>query len=135
MPDDKSFISLDNNLDEVARLGEWVTAFCERSQLGAKLEFELNLALEELLTNAFHHGGASRVDVNLRFEGVQLEAEVVDDGTAFDPTAAAPPDLAGSIDDRKVGGLGIHLVRRLVQDLAYERRGSGNRVSFRMAVR
>ena len=134
MQGEEASISLARDPGEIARLGEWVAAFCERSRLGGKAEFELNLALEELVTNAIGHGQSSRVDVTLRVDGAELAAEIVDDGTAFDPTAAAPPNLAGDIVERKIGGLGIHLVRHLVRDLGFERRGDRNFVSFRMTT-
>lgn len=135
MPIEEATISLGGGSAEIGRLGAWVASFCERSELGSKVEFEINLALEELTTNAVGHGCASRVDVRLRLDGAELEAEIVDDGTPFDPCAAAPPDFSGDIAARKVGGIGIHLVRNLVRDLAYERRGSRNHLSFRKTVR
>jgi serine/threonine-protein kinase RsbW len=134
MPVEECSISLAGGLEEIARLGEWVTAFCERSGLGEKAAFGLNLALEELVSNSIGHGGASGARVKLRLAGSAIEAEIADNGDAFDPTAVAPPDLSGSIGERQIGGLGIHLVRRLVQDLAFERRGNENRLSFRMTV-
>lgn len=134
MPFEEAAISLADNLDEIARLGEWVSAFCERLHLGSKAEFQLNLALEELITNAISHGRATRVDVKLRLAAPGVEAEIVDDGGPFDPTAAGEADLSGDIADRQVGGLGIHLVRRMVHDLAFARRGNQNRMTFRMKV-
>ncbi len=134
MPVAESSISLSARSEEIPRLAEWVSSFCQRSSLADTVEFQLNLVLEELVTNSISHGQASSVDVTLRLNGAEIAVVITDDGVAFDPTTAPGADLTSDIMERKIGGLGIHLVRRMVQDLACERRGDHNRLSFRMAT-
>ena len=59
----------------------------------------------------------------------RLCLSVEDDGRAFDPLARAVPDTGLAVEEREIGGLGIHFVRSLVQDIAYERRGPLNRLT------
>jgi anti-sigma regulatory factor (Ser/Thr protein kinase) len=59
-----------------------------------------------------------------------LTAELVDDGRAFDPLQVAAPDLAAPLEERAVGGLGVHLMRHLVDDIQYRRDGGRNHLVF-----
>jgi serine/threonine-protein kinase RsbW len=60
-----------------------------------------------------------------------IELVVEDGGPAFDPLQQATPDLEAALDDRPVGGLGIHLVRQMMDEVAYQRTGQRNRLTMR----
>jgi anti-sigma regulatory factor (Ser/Thr protein kinase) len=130
---DQVEIELSNSLDEIPGLAETVEAFGEEHDLPAKLVFQLNLALEELVTNIVCHGydddGAHAIHVRLALADDMITAEVEDDGRPFDPFAdAAPPDLEQNLDDRPIGGLGVHLVRSFMDEVSYRREGDRNHV-------
>jgi anti-sigma regulatory factor (Ser/Thr protein kinase) len=95
---------------------------------------QLNLALDELLTNvisyAWPDGGNHRVRLVVTAAEGSLTAEIADDGVAFDPRTAPEPDLTGSIEERAVGGLGVHLALTLVDRIDYRRVGDENRVTL-----
>ena len=63
-----------------------------------------------------------------------LQAEVEDDGRPFDPLTVAPPDRTAPLAERKIGGLGIHFVRNLMSDVAYQRIGDRNRLVLTKAL-
>lgn len=88
------------------------------------------IAADEVLSNVIDHGGAGVVEVVASTVGGRVAVEVADDGAAFDPTAAAAPDTALGVDERDIGGLGVHLVRRLMDDVAYVREDGRNRLRF-----
>jgi serine/threonine-protein kinase RsbW len=88
------------------------------------------IAADEVLSNALTHSGASEVSLDVRVRDGRVRVEVVDDGMAFDPTAAAAPATDQALEDRDVGGLGIHLVRELMDDVRYERTAGRNKLSF-----
>jgi len=96
---------------------------------------ELGVALDEVLSNIVEHaygGGSERpivVDAVLRPTG--LEFEVIDEGPAFDPLARATPDTSQALAERPIGGLGIHIVRELMDDVDYRREGGRNHLRFR----
>jgi anti-sigma regulatory factor (Ser/Thr protein kinase) len=69
--------------------------------------------------------------VSLRVEDGDIIASVADRGAPFNPLLAPEPDLAAGLEQRDVGGLGIHLVRRLVNSMEYERREGQNYLTFR----
>jgi anti-sigma regulatory factor (Ser/Thr protein kinase) len=92
--------------------------------------FLADLVIEELVTNTIKYGydqaGAHPIHVNVKFHDGHLCIEVRDKGHPFDPLAQEAPDLSLSADDRPIGGLGIHLVRQMTDDVRYERRGEEN---------
>jgi anti-sigma regulatory factor (Ser/Thr protein kinase) len=128
-------ITLRNDLAELPRLAGAVEEFSGAAGVPAKDVFELNLVLEELFTNiveyAFDDHEPHTIRVRLELDGAAVRAEVRDEGRAFDPLAVPAPDLASDLAHRRVGGLGIHLVRSLTEDLAYDRRNGANHVTFR----
>lgn len=129
-------IALANSLDEIPGLAEAVEAFGETHDLPPKLVFQLNLALEELVTNivchAYDDDHPHVIQVRLAVVDDMITAEVEDDGRPFDPFAdATPPDLEQELEDRPVGGLGVHLVRSFMNEVSYRREGERNLVRLR----
>ena len=131
----ETVLILDCDLAAVERLGEWVGDFCKRNGVPGPIGGELNLALEEIVINVIQHGrpeppeGAIRV--SLRLEDGDIVAEVADRGAAFNPLLAPEPNLSEDLERRDVGGLGIHLVRNMVNGMEYERRGDRNCLTLR----
>jgi anti-sigma regulatory factor (Ser/Thr protein kinase) len=127
--------TLDGNLHELGRLSEEIGAFCRAGALESNIEFDLNLAMEELFTNALRHGGCSgiagAVRIRLQRTGNAVEAEFSDRGPEFDPLAVPLPDIAAPLGERPIGGLGLHLVRRTMSGLTYERSAGWNRITMR----
>ncbi|WP_029006885.1 ATP-binding protein [Azospirillum halopraeferens] len=132
---DRLDIRLVNDLSEIPRLAEAVDAFFDERGLPPALAFHFNLALDELLTNvfsyAFPEGGRHEVAVSLAVDDGFVVAELIDDGTPFDPlTDAKPPVLEGDIDERPIGGLGIHFVKSMMDSVRYERHDGRNRLTL-----
>lgn len=108
--------------------------FAETHALSAAARRSISVALDELLANALSHGLAGPVAGLLTVE-VELDQERVtvtltDDGPAFNPFEQAAPDTTLSVEERPIGGLGIHLVRGLVDEVSYERRDGCNVVGL-----
>lgn len=104
--------------------------FAETHALPAAVRRSLNVALDELLVNAVSHGLAEReaglVTVEVELDQERLTVTLTDDGPPFDPFGRIAPDTTLSVEERSMGGLGIHLVRRLVDEISYQRRGGCN---------
>lgn len=131
-------IALKNDLGELSRLAEALQTFASANGLSAGTLFAVNLALEELVTNTiwygFTDGQVHVIDISLRLDGPDLHVRVEDDATAFNPLERAAPDLEAPIEDRPIGGLGVHLVRTLMDDVQYERAGARNVLTMRKRV-
>lgn len=96
---------------------------------------EVVLATEEVLMNIITHAypggrGDVRIAVEPQTAPRGLRLIVADDGIAFDPLAAPEPDLTIPLEERPIGGLGILLVKRMMDRVAYERRGGENRLTL-----
>lgn len=127
-------MTMDGNVEELERLAQEVKRFCRENELDEDIEFDLNLAMDELFVNSIKHGGckgakeAARVRIELVDDGVR--AEFSDRGNEFDPTLVPPPDLTAPLSGRPIGGLGLHLVRNTMRDLQYRRSGGWNHVTM-----
>jgi len=131
---DRLKISLANRLAEIAPLADRVAAFCAERRVSESVAFRINLALEELLTNTIKYGYADQraheIVIELQQSGDSVTVEIVDDGKPFDLTQAPTPDLDAPIEQRAIGGLGLHFVRTMMDEVRYCRDGSRNRVTL-----
>ncbi|MDQ0391153.1 ATP-binding protein [Labrys monachus] len=131
MPSPTLVIRLEPSVAAVPDMLDRVEAYAEASELPPKTAYRLAVVCEELVANVAMHGaggedGATYVEIRAEREADRLRLSVEDDGRPFDPLAAAAPDVSLALDDRDIGGLGIHFVRSLVQEIAYERREGRN---------
>ena len=133
-------LRLEPLLSEIPRLLDWVEARCAASGVDGEIATKLGLALEEAVANAINHGlpgtpPPHRLAVRLGIDADTVVAEVVDNGRPFDPTSVPDPDLTSALDERQLGGLGIHLMRELMDGLDYRRSGDRNILRMRKARR
>ena len=133
MPD--LHVSLPAKLTEVRNLSAAVEEFGDANQLPLPTVFVINLALDELITNAVTHGtfevSAPTIDVHLKAERDVVVLVMEDNGSPFDPTEmkADDVDTTSSLEDREVGGLGLHLVRSFAHEVSYEFVDGKNRLT------
>ena len=88
------------------------------------------IAFDELLSNVVNHGGGA-IEVSIGIADAAIQATVSDDGPRFDPLKRPAPDTDADIDERAIGGLGIHLVREMMDEVAYAYRQGRNELTFR----
>ena len=121
------------DIAEIPRLNDWIEACCEESGVATDLIFKLTLALEEAVTNVMQHAFTGslpphRIEIALAIDAERVIADVIDNGHPFDPSEAAEPDRAAPLEERDVGGLGIHLIRRMMDTVEYRRVADENRL-------
>lgn len=87
-----------------------------------------NLVLEELIANAFVHGSVAEARLQMRCSATELVAVVADSGERFNPLEEPDPDIEAGLDERRLGGLGIFFVKRLMDRVEYRRVGDQNQV-------
>ena len=113
-------------------LTEFLREFGSAAALAPAQVGNFELALEEIFLNIVMHGSepgvTPRVEVSLNLGADAVTMTVEDDGPQFDPLSLPPPDVTASLADRKVGGLGVFLVRKLMDPVSYERVAGRNQL-------
>ncbi len=123
-------LRLANDLAGLAQLADHVEGFGAAQRLPENVVNALNVVVDEAVSNVINHGydagvrGEIAVRLRLAAGGVLLEVE--DDGRPFDPLQVPPPDLSLPLERRPIGGLGIHLIRNLMDEVTYARIGGRN---------
>lgn len=121
-----------NRVEDFSRVAARLDELGTRRGLPGDAVADMHVALDEVLTNVVSHAygdaGAHEIRIALAVFPGAVQAEVEDDGRPFDPLTVAPPDRTAPLAERKVGGLGIHFVRSLMSELAYQRIGNSNRL-------
>ncbi|MBW2479293.1 MAG: ATP-binding protein [Deltaproteobacteria bacterium] len=116
---------LKSDLSELDRLCQNLETFGQQFGLSKKLIFEINLALDELFTNIISYGFQDDeehlVRITLTPENDQLCLCIEDDGKPFNPIEFESPDVSCSVEKCKIGGLGIHIMKKLMDEICYER--------------
>jgi serine/threonine-protein kinase RsbW len=127
----RASIKLCSERSELIRLETFVDEFARRCDLPPDERARLFIILEELLTNTVTHGSRihsakGNITVTLQRRSGWLAIDFLDDGQPFDPLALGAPDLDAAGEDRVAGGLGIHIIRSLVDRARYWRAGGRN---------
>jgi serine/threonine-protein kinase RsbW len=114
-----------NQIDELNRVEKFLEEIGEELELSLSLVFSLNLALEEALTNIISYGFDDEdqhiIEINLKKTGYNLLITIIDDGHEYDPTVKSDPDITLAAEDRPVGGLGIFLIKKIMDKVVYQR--------------
>ena len=131
--------SLRNERSEIPRLAREIEAFGEAGGIGPGDLGRLQLALEEAVTNTIDYGlpvgGVYEIDIRATIEDGVVEVAMEDDGVAYDPLADTPEfDPNQSMEERRIGGIGVHLVRSLMDEVDYLRVGDRNRLTVRKRI-
>ncbi len=111
--------------DELDRINAAVESLAESDSWPADLLYRVELVLEEWNLNVMDHGhddDTHEIDIALTTDADQVTIEIVDGGRPFDPLHdAPPPDLTSAVGERRVGGLGVHFMRTLMDEVLYKR--------------
>lgn len=115
----------ETNAQILGRIAEKVEQLGEDGSWPPRLVYLVNLTIEELGVNALTHGrehGLDELSISIRSDTESIFIEMLDNGAPFDPLTDAPiPDPDAPLESRPVGGLGIYLIRNMVEDIHYER--------------
>jgi serine/threonine-protein kinase RsbW len=127
-------IELANDLADLSRLSAELAAFADRHELSAAVMMALELSLEEAVTNVIDYGfdgGSHQIGVELAIEDGAVRATVTDDGREYNPLLRPDPDVAAPLEDRQIGGLGVLLVKQLMDEVNYARDHGRNVLTIR----
>ena len=118
-------LTLTNDIKRVPRLNTFIDEVCEANGFDMATIMQINLAIEEAVVNimnyAYPKGTKGDITIEAKANDTQLSFIISDTGKPFDPTAKAEVDITLSAEDRAIGGLGIHLIRQIMDNINYER--------------
>ena len=127
------------DLREIERLHRLVRQFGDLHEIPSRALYAVNLALDEAVTNVVRHGfddaAGQEVVTNLTARYEEVITEVCDSGRAFNPLDVPAPNLEAPLAERSLGGLGIHLVRSLMDGLEYRRENGKNVLTMHKRIR
>lgn len=126
------FLRIPPNHNQLEQILASVEEFAERDNWPPDLVFKLNLVLEELGVNIVNYSGATgAIEISLASDDEKVTIEIADNGRPFNPLAEPDtPDISAPLGERPVGGLGLHLVRSMMDELSYSREDGRNRLAI-----
>jgi sigma-B regulation protein RsbU (phosphoserine phosphatase) len=126
----KHSLTLPNDIETIPQLNEFIDTVAEEIGLDMSLTMSLNLAIEEAVVNvmeyAYPEGEQGNVDIEVIADDKWLTFIISDNGIPFDPTTQKDADTTLSAEERPIGGLGIFLVRQLMDSINYQRKDGKN---------
>lgn len=136
---DRVSLELKNSLSELDTLGQSLQQFGEALGVANKTLFQICLALEEIFSNIISYGYADDavhwIKITISHEKGILTIRLEDDGIPFNPLWAQKPDCECPLEERKVGNLGIHLCKKVMDDMIYERFGNKNVLTLKKDIK
>jgi serine/threonine-protein kinase RsbW len=138
MATNKYSFELKSDISELKTLCQHLNHFGQVYGLSESLISEINICLDELFTNIVLYGFQDDLEHIIRFRinlnGNALTLNIEDNGLPFNPLIKKDSELPDDIDKAKIGGLGIHIVKKLVDDIWYERKRGKNRLTLKKFI-
>ncbi|MGB9593257.1 MAG: ATP-binding protein [Anaerolineae bacterium] len=119
--------------DNLALIGDFISGVARRAGFDEKGVFNLQLACDEACTNVIEHaygGGPGQIRITVTLYPDRIQIQVHDTGRPFDPQAIRIPDLEAPLERRETGGLGLHFMRSIMDELRFEFGEDGNRLTM-----
>jgi anti-sigma regulatory factor (Ser/Thr protein kinase) len=117
----------------VARVTAWIEHFCKKWRLPRNVSNVISLSLDEIVSNIVVHGyerQPGKLSIALHYDSRAFSVVIEDGGKPFDPTQAVIPSTGDTLGSRREGGLGLLLVKNLMDDITYQRTGTINRLKL-----
>jgi ABC-type amino acid transport substrate-binding protein/anti-sigma regulatory factor (Ser/Thr protein kinase)/HAMP domain-containing protein len=128
-----------NELSEIDKVNEIFASFAEEHNIPKSITSKVKMVFDELLNNAisfaFQDDKEHEIEINIELREDRLSISLSDDGIPFNPFRTETPDTDLSIEERSIGGLGIHLVQNVMDEVHYKRQGDTNIVTVVKDVR
>ena len=127
-------VSIENSLENIAEITDSFDKFCEEHNISATVNQKVDLAIDDLVNNiisyGYHDKDVHTIDIAFKRMENELIILIEDDAKPFNPFDAEVDSTHLSIDERDIGGLGIHLVKSLMQSCQYQRKANKNVVAL-----
>jgi len=123
-------ITLSNRIDELTRISSFLKKCSDHWGIPAPVTLSLNLVMEEAFTNVVQYAYLDNhdhdIDLIIKKKDKELEITLIDDGKQYDPTQEKEPDINLSANERPIGGLGVFLIKKTMDNVSYFRKDNKN---------
>ena len=134
----KRELTIKNQEQELARVSEFMESVCEELELDMHQSMKLQLVIEEMMANvifyAYPEGTSADITLTAESDGKELTFVLSDSGKPFDPTAKEDADTEINPMDREQGGMGILIVKNIMNEVSYQRLGEENRLTMKKTL-
>ena len=131
-------ITIKNQISELERVNQFVDEICEELGLDMELQMNLNLVMEEMVSNvifyAYPEGKTAEIELLAESDGKELTFVLSDKGKEFDPTAKADADPDVNPAERDIGGMGIYIVKNIMNEVSYQRLEGKNLLTMKKEI-
>lgn len=127
-------LSLIPNAASFDTLNDFAQKLTSRLEVVPRLANKINIIFDEIYANIVNYSGATLAKISYAIEGKKLYITFIDNGIYYDPLSAEAPDITLSADERKIGGLGIHMVKKMSENVEYERIDEKNILKITMSL-
>lgn len=131
-------VLLSNHRRDLERLNDFIENLTKSWSLPLAISNRITLALEEVFVNIIDHGYRDEEMHEIEIQATKTDAGLIircqDDGVVFNPLEVAPPDITGPLAEREVGGLGILLIRKMIDEIDYKRENETNILILHIAI-
>lgn len=132
-------LDIEAKVSNLSKVIDFIDEELEKTDCSIKTELQINLAVEELFVNVSHYAyphGTGDISISISIEDDPAEAVITltDSGIPYDPLAKADPDVGLSAEKRKIGGLGIFMVKKSMDHIAYDYKDGHNIVTLRKYI-
>lgn len=134
----KKEIKLKNQVGELERVAQFIEEISEELGLSMELQMNLNLVMEEMVSNvifyAYPEGTDAEIELMVEDDGKELTFVLSDQGRAFDPTLKEDADIDVNPIDREIGGMGILIVKNIMNQVTYQRLEGKNLLTMKKEI-
>jgi anti-sigma regulatory factor (Ser/Thr protein kinase) len=134
----QSELRIGGKLENLSVIADFIATTMRQIGVGEEMIFSVQMAVDEACTNIIQHGYSGKggmIAISTELQGNDFVITIRDRGRPFDPGSVPPPDLAADLDQRRVGGLGIYLMRKRMDDVSYDFDAvKGNKLTMRKTV-
>lgn len=118
--DSATSLTVTPSMETVSQVAEFMETEMEKLEVSPKISMKLLIAIDEIYSNIVRYSGATEATVSINKVGNTLKLQFKDNGKQYNPLKAEDPDITASAEDRKIGGLGIFMVKKMLDNVAYE---------------
>lgn len=132
-------LTIDATIDNIAVVTAFVDEQLEHLGCPMKAQMQVDVAIDELFGNIVHYAyhpdvGAATVRIEVKENPLAVVITLIDNGVPYDPLAKADPDITLSAEEREIGGLGIYMVKKSMDDISYEYKNGQNILQIRKNI-